>query len=91
LAVIDQRTVNLISPGAFNPESPDQKAEDNVFRHNLISGNGFAPDSTPPNDIPPEFATNLLYVLGEPASNCFMDNVLADGPDPIGLAASVCP
>jgi parallel beta-helix repeat protein len=91
LAVVDQRTVNLLSPGSFNPESPDQRAEGNIFRDNLITGNAFNPDATPPNDVPPEVATNLIYLLGEGAPNCFVGNVVADGPDPIGLDASVCP
>jgi parallel beta-helix repeat protein len=91
IALIDQAAVNALSPGTFDPPSPEQAASGNTFTLNLVTGNGNAPDTEGSNGVPADIASNIFYLVGEPAPNCFEGNVVADGPDPVGLAASVCP
>jgi parallel beta-helix repeat protein len=91
IALIDQAAVNALNPGTFDPPSPEQAASGNTFRANLVTSNGNTPDATPPNDVPAEIASNIFYLIGEAAPNCFEGNVVGNGPDPIGLEISVCP
>ena len=83
--------MNALSPGTFEPPSPEQAASGNTFRANQVTGNGNAPDTEGGNGVPAEIASNILYLIFEAAPNCFEGNVVADGPDPIGLDGSVCP
>ena len=91
IALIDQAIVNALSPGTFDPPSPEQSSSGNTFRANLVTGNGNAPDTQGSNGVPAEIASNIFYAVAEPAPNCFEGNVVGDGPDPIGLDLSVCP
>jgi parallel beta-helix repeat protein len=91
IALIDQDAVNALSPGTFNPPSPEQSTSGNTFRANLVTGNGNAPDTEGDNGVPADIASNIFYLILEAAPNCFEGNVVADGPAPIGLENSVCP
>jgi parallel beta-helix repeat protein len=91
IALIDQAAVNALSPGTFNPTSPEQAASGNTFRSNLVTGNGNSPDTEGGNGVPAEIATNIFYLILEVAPNCFEGNVVADGPAPVGLENSICP
>lgn len=91
VALIDQAIVNALSPGTFDPPSPEQSSSGNTFSANLVTGNGNAPDTQGSNGVPAEIASNIFYAIAEAAPNCFQGNVVGDGPDPIGLDLSVCP
>jgi parallel beta-helix repeat protein len=91
IALIDQQAVNALAPGSFDPPSPEQSASGNIFRDNLVTGNGNSPDTQGDNGVPADIASNIFYLILETAPNCFEANVVGDGPDPVGLENSVCP
>jgi parallel beta-helix repeat protein len=78
-----------------DPQSADQKAENNTIRNNVITGNALSADTTPPNATP--LASDLVFAIAEGATgevedhgNCIENNVTSLPPLLLGFT-SQCP
>ncbi len=86
VAILDQRIINVVSPGSFVPESADATTSRNHFYDNLLTGNGLAPDLAATAGL----AADIIYLLGIAAPNCIENNTLGTVGG-VGLAGSICP
>jgi parallel beta-helix repeat protein len=84
IAIVDQVLLNSLDPGSFDPQSPDQNAENITVSNNRIRQNALDPDLTRVPD--PLFAKEVTLLLGTSDANangiCFKNNGIAGAAVP---------
>jgi parallel beta-helix repeat protein len=86
LALVDE------AAAGFDVSAVDPTLDYNHVFHNVVTGNGTTPDTTPPNDSPA--AGDVLAISFDPGgqnANCLSDNLLTAGIDDGDILLSLVP